>query len=463
MIPIEDALRIIRESILPLDYELVDFQHSVGRVLAEPVLADVDSPPHHKSVMDGFAVRASDLNVVHQFDVLETIIAGNVPSMVVVEGKCSQIMTGAPMPDGADAVVMIELAEIDETSDGQRKVSFSIDSLESGKHVMLRGTSFEKGCTIFSKGHRIRPLDIGLLAEVGASRVEVVRSLTGAVLPTGNELVEPGQSPGPGQIRNSNGSMLAAQMEALGIRCQELGIGRDVEADLKEKITLGLKNDLFVLSGGVSAGTMDLVPKILQQCGVEERFHQVKVKPGKPVWFGIHQRADGGCCYVFGLPGNPVSSLVGFRLFVTFATSLLNQSLFDPLKTVLMGQLSIRRIRTVRLLRSCHKQETKDVTNLAPQKRYSVITTSIKTGTSGSPCTLMRSSTHLITSHNIQQNKLFKRGAMELTGKSLEMMEVSEPKASVGDGIRTKYTNSATSVVKTGHPREVASFGRSDE
>lgn len=317
MISIEQALELVGGAIAPLPSATIQLSNSVATHLACAVHADVDSPPHNKSVMDGFAVRAIDIKPKATFDVLETIIAGNTPTQTVTAGTASQIMTGAPLPEGADAVVMVEKCHVDEV-DGNRTVTFDLDSIEPGKHTMPRAASFANGDVIFPAGHQIRPLDIGLLAEVGAHTVQVLPRPTAAVIPTGNELVDCSQKPGPGQIRNSNGPMLVQLLRSLGAEVDYSGIARDDEGDLRAKIQRGLENDLLVLSGGVSAGTMDLVPKILQECGVKEVFHKVKVKPGKPIWFGVRESADRKN-YVFGLPGNPVSSLVGFHLFVRAA------------------------------------------------------------------------------------------------------------------------------------------------
>ena len=183
---------------------------------------------------------------------------------------------------------------------------------------MAKASCFASGDGIFPPRHKIRPLDIGLLAEVGADQFPVYDCPSAAVIPTGNELVKASQIPGPGQIRNSNGPMLVQLLESIGCSVNYPGIARDDESDLRAKIERGLQNDLLVLSGGVSAGTMDLVPKILNESGVEQVFHKVRVKPGKPIWFGIRRREDRPT-YVFGLPGNPVSSLVGLHLFVRAA------------------------------------------------------------------------------------------------------------------------------------------------
>lgn len=318
MIPLEAALQLIDEAVEPLPTTSVPILDSVGHFLTSDILADVNSPPHDKSVMDGFAVRSADVAAgTKRLEVVETIIAGGWPSVELQSGQAARIMTGAPVPQGADAIVMVELTDV-ESKDGREFVTLNVDSLEPEKHLLRTGVNFAKGQSVFAKGHQIRPTDIGLLAEVGAAIVETRSKPTIAVLPTGNELVGCDKIPGQGQIRNSNGPMLIAMAESLGLKVNQLGVGRDDAGQLKSLIKIGLESDLMLLSGGVSAGTMDLVPGVLAELGVEQVFHKVKIKPGKPIWFGVADR-DGKRSYVFGLPGNPVSSLVGFQLFVRAA------------------------------------------------------------------------------------------------------------------------------------------------
>jgi molybdopterin molybdotransferase len=265
--------------------------------------------------MDGFAIQSHDVAAgVKRLEVIETIIAGGWPEKPIQSGQATRIMTGAPLPENADAVVMIEQAETESVDDSEW-VRLNIDSISPEKNILRQGVNFTKGQSVFPKGHVVRPTDIGLLAEVGANSVLTGGKPTVAVLPTGNELVDCSQTPGRGQIRNSNGPMLIAMARGLGLEVTDLGIGRDDAQQLRDLIQQGLKHDLLLLSGGVSAGTMDLVPAILQDLGVKQIFHKVSVKPGKPIWFGILE-SSGKKTYVFGLPGNPVSSLVGFHLFV---------------------------------------------------------------------------------------------------------------------------------------------------
>ncbi len=321
MVSVEEALRLVAEHVLRLPEETVCLSEAAGRVLAENVFADRDSPPWRKSMMDGFAVRSNDINAgIQKLKVIETVTAGGSPTLDVEDGQATRIMTGAPVPEGADSIVMIERCASEEGSD---TVTIELDSISAGKHLMEAAANFASGDIIFPAGRTIRAMDIGLLAEVGAAQVSVFAQPSAAVLPTGDELVSASEQPTGPQIRNSNGPMLIAMLKGKGIESIDLGIGRDNRDAMQEQLKRGLEKDIFLLSGGVSAGTLDLVPSLLKELGVEEVFHKVKVKPGKPIFFGTHQRSDGSRGYVFGLPGNPVSSLVGFRLFVSTAIALM--------------------------------------------------------------------------------------------------------------------------------------------
>ena len=321
MITVEEAFIAVEANVERLPSETISLSCAVGRVLASDVRSDVDSPPHNKSVMDGFAVAAADVAAgVTEFRVLETIIAGGLPTAKVTQGTTSRIMTGAPLPEGADAVVMIEMSNLGYTDPTPEKVTLNVEGkFTAGKHQMARAGNFATGDLIFAANHRIRPVDIGLLAEVGAAEVAVWKQPTIAVLPTGDELVDCSQTPAASQIRNSNGPMIGAIANRWAPVVKDLGIGVDQRADLEAKIGIGLEHDVLILSGGVSAGTMDLVPEVLAAQGVKTIFHKVKVKPGKPIFFGVSERQQQRPCYVFGLPGNPVSSLVAMHLFVSTA------------------------------------------------------------------------------------------------------------------------------------------------
>ena len=326
LIAIADALQLILDQVPPPNRELIPTNAALGRTLAEESSSDVNSPPHDKSLVDGFAVCAADFHGLPlaasssiRLSVLEEVVAGQVPSQTVRPGTATKIMTGAPIPPGADAVVMVEQTQ---SLDDVHEVLIDAD-VTPGQHIMREGTVMRTGQAVLNVGQRIRAIEVGLLAEVGRTRVHVFGAPSVAVLPTGDELVSQDQQPGPGCIRNSNGPMLLGLVEESGAKAIDLGIGRDNLESLRSQIQTGLEHDVLVLSGGVSAGTMDLVPRVLQEQGVEQVFHKVNIKPGKPIWFGVKQNGNSRTL-VFGLPGNPVSSLVCFHVFVTPVLRQLN-------------------------------------------------------------------------------------------------------------------------------------------
>ncbi len=243
----------------------------------------------------------------------EEVTAGQVPQAPLQPGLATRIMTGAPVPAEAEAVVMVEQTQTSSDADGIEWVEIAEVRLPESGNIMLQGTSLRAGEVILSAGRTIRPLEIGLLAEVGRHQVQVSLVPSVAILSTGNELVDVDQSPQAGQIRNSNGPLLNALVQRAGAKPVPLGIGRDDLDDLRQLVAQGLQEDVLVLSGGVSAGVLDLVPQVLQELGVEQVFHKVDLKPGKPLWFGVNADTQ---TLVFGLPGNPVSSLVCCELFV---------------------------------------------------------------------------------------------------------------------------------------------------
>jgi molybdopterin molybdotransferase len=230
-------------------------------------------------------------------------------------------MTGAPIPQGAEAVVQVERTRLAE--DG--RVHIDDPTVKAGQHIMRRGQEMRAGETVIPRGAVLRPQEIGVLATVGRPSVQAVPRPSVTVLATGDELVEADAQPGPGQIRNGNGPTLVAQIaRAGGVPCY-LGIARDSLDSLRPMIGKGLQSDVLILSGGVSAGKLDLVPGVLQELGVVAHFHKVEMKPGKPVFFGTCDKT-----LVFGLPGNPVSTFVCFELFVRPAIRVL-RGLKDPL------------------------------------------------------------------------------------------------------------------------------------
>ena len=321
MLTIAEALDRLLSIVTPLEPVLTPLSECVGQTLAADVSADLDSPPFDKAMMDGYAVRAADLELDEvALQVVDLVTAGQTPTRAVEARQAIQIMTGAPIPGGADVVVKIE----ETVRDGDR-VRISTNSKAPGTHIVRQGNSVRKGDVVLRAGLTLNAARIGALAELGRDQVLVYPRPRVAVLATGDELVPVNQTPGPGQIRNSNQEMLVAQIRSSGAVAIPLGIARDERDDLRVKIQEGLQADVLVLSGGVSAGLLDLVPSELAAAGVTEVFHKVEMKPGKPVWFGsrpaeVSATGFGGPpTLVFGLPGNPVSSLVCCELFVKTA------------------------------------------------------------------------------------------------------------------------------------------------
>jgi molybdopterin molybdotransferase len=309
MLSVTEAQEIVLRHAQPLPETSVPLTPAaLGLVLAEDVVSDLDMPPHDKALMDGYAVRTADLaGGVRELRVVEEVTAGKVPQAPVGPGEATRIMTGAPLPAGADAVVMVERTRL---LAGNR-VAVEDGPLKPGQNIMPRATEMRRGDVILAAGAVLRPPEFGVLATVGRTAVQARPAPVVAVLSTGDEVVDASVVPGPGQIRNGNGPMLLAQAARAGAVPRPLGIATDRVESLKPLIAQGLQAAVLVLSGGVSAGKLDLVPGVLRELGVEAHFHQVAMKPGKPVFFGSR-----GATLVFGLPGNPVSALVCFELFV---------------------------------------------------------------------------------------------------------------------------------------------------
>jgi molybdopterin molybdotransferase len=283
-------------------------------VLAEDVASDLDMPPFDKSLMDGYALRSNDLKDGRAIlTVIEEITAGQTPTLSLSAGQATRIMTGAPIPSGADAVVMIERTKM---LDDHRVQVEEKAQPKAGQNILPRAREMRQGQVVVRAGARLRPQEIGVLASVGRTLARVHPAPSIAIVSTGDELVHPHQKPGPGQIRNGNSPMLLAQVCRAGGAPRVLDIARDRVEHLRPLIADGLRSDILLLSGGVSAGKLDLVPGVLTDLGVEAHFHKVEMKPGKPIFFGTWKKNAERTTLVFGLPGNPVSSLVCFELFV---------------------------------------------------------------------------------------------------------------------------------------------------
>ncbi len=328
MIPVEEALRIVLENTRGLPNEIVDFQEASGRVVAEDVPSDTDLPPFSRSAVDGFALQAADLrSLPAELRVVGMVPAGSIPSFEIKRGEAAHVMTGAPVPEGADAVQMVERTRVA----GDRVEV--LEAVTTGRNIAPRGQEVKAGEIVLRKGTRLDPASLAVAATVGKVELLVGSRPRVAVVATGDELVDPATTPNPGQIRNSNSFSLVAQARASGADVSYLGVARDTEASLGELIGQGLGRDVLLLSGGVSMGQYDLVEKTLAKFGVRTLFEAVALKPGKPLVAGV--AGDG---LVFGLPGNPVSTMVTFELFVRPALAKM-EGCEQPQRPILSAKL----------------------------------------------------------------------------------------------------------------------------
>jgi molybdopterin molybdotransferase len=321
MISVEDALERILNTVHVLEPETRPILSALGQVLAEDVVAGIDIPPHDNSAMDGFAVLASDTyGASHKspiyLSVIGEVAAGYTSSIKVTSGTAVRIMTGAPLPEGADAVVQFE--NTDETV--RKKEHQPLDSIgilepaTPGLNIRTKGEDIRAGQVVLNKGTTLLPAGIGVLASLGNAGISVIRRPVVSVLSTGDELCPAGKPLEPGQIYDSNTYTIAANIAMCGGIARIIGIGRDTLASLQDKIRQGLDADMLITSGGVSKGDYDVVKDVLAQMGTVS-FWTVRMKPGKPIAFGT-LKADGGREVPhLGLPGNPVSSMTTFEQF----------------------------------------------------------------------------------------------------------------------------------------------------
>ena len=306
MLTVEQALEQILSRVTPLPTERVPILSALGRALAEPIISGREIPPWPNSSMDGYAIRAADSRTTPaRLTVVGTVTAGAMPTRDVRAGEAIRIFTGAPLPVGADAVVPQEDTEV---TNGHVTLKTSVTT---GAYVRPRGEDLRMGDVVLTPGIALGPAEIGLLATLGASQVLVHRRPRVAILSTGNELAELGREPGPGQIPNTNSYSLFAQVLEAGGEAINLGIAADSLEAIEERLRWGADADMLLSSAGVSVGDYDFVKAALTRAGAELHLWQVSMRPGKPITFGS---VDGRP--VFGLPGNPVSAMVTFELFV---------------------------------------------------------------------------------------------------------------------------------------------------
>ena len=325
LLTVAEAQAAILARCAPLDGETVPLESAAGRVTAQAAVAAVDLPPFPSSAMDGFAVRSGD--VPGKLTVAGRIAAGSPATRALAAGEAMGISTGGVVPEGADAIAPIEVIV-----DGGDTIEVP-DGVVAGAHVRPRGGDARAGDVVVPAGVPLGPTQLGALAAAGVVEVVCTRRPRVVVLATGSELVRPGMPLEPGQVYEANALMLASALAAAGAEVERLPAVEDDERAHRDAIARGLDADVLVTSGGVSVGPHDLVRRIESELGVEEVFWQVAVKPGKPVAFGVRGRT-----LVFGLPGNPVSSLVGCELFVKPALRAL-QGVAEPLPRFERGHL----------------------------------------------------------------------------------------------------------------------------
>ncbi len=316
---VAEAQHLVLDRVKVLASRLVPLREALGYVLAAPVVAQNDLPPFTNSAMDGFALRADDLagataGAPVTLSVVGDIAAGAPATFALTPGTAARIMTGAPMPKGADAVVPVE-----DTDEAWREAERPLPShvavrreVDAGAYVRLAGEDVRVGATVVPAGHLVRPQTTSVMASLGVAEVPVVRRPRVGVLATGDELVDVGQPLTPGKIRNSNSYALAAQIEQAGAETVWLGVAYDTEESVRERLQDGVDAgvDMLISSAGVSVGAYDVVKSVLEQDG-EVGFWRVRMRPGKPLAFGSYA----GIPYL-GLPGNPVSAMVSFETFV---------------------------------------------------------------------------------------------------------------------------------------------------
>jgi molybdopterin molybdotransferase len=304
MIEFEEAYKIVIGSSYTTGTEAISFSDSLNRVLAMDIASDMDIPPFDRATVDGFACRKKELE--NPLEIIEILPAGVRPTKAVLNGQCAKIMTGAPVPDGADMVFMVEDSLI--LPDG--KVRYTGSSLK--ENISYRGEDIKTGDIVLRSGKQVQPQDIAVMASAGCTEVLVGKMPVVSIISSGDELVEPQEKPGVSNIRNSNAYQLMAQVERAGAIAKYMGIAGDDEDETCRMIKDAVAgSDMVMITGGVSMGDFDFVPSVMERAGISILFSSVRVQPGKPTTFGIHPKVP-----VFGLPGNPVSSFIQFELLV---------------------------------------------------------------------------------------------------------------------------------------------------
>lgn len=310
MITVDEALDKILSYIHPLGYEKISLLDALGRVIAEDIYASRNIPPLDNSAMDGYALRSEDIRKASQehpvrLEVIEDLPAGFVSVKTIERGKATRIMTGAPIPKGGDTVIPVEETKKEDGS------VLIFKALPLGENIRKSGEDVKKGDRVISKGDKIRPAEVGMLASMGRSFISVYQRPLVAILCTGDELVDVDEEVDEIKIVSTNSYTLAAQVKECGAIPVQLGIARDRKEEIEGKLRQGIRADVIISSAGVSVGDYDFVKDVMKNLGMEMVFWKVAMRPGQPLAFGTI-----GGKPVFGLPGNPVSSMVSFDQFV---------------------------------------------------------------------------------------------------------------------------------------------------
>lgn len=304
MLSYEEALQKTLRRSQSVDTEVVSIFDSLNRVLAEDINSQLDMPPFDRSLMDGYACRKDDLG--KDLLIVETIPAGYVPRKKILEGQCAKIMTGGVVPEGADAIFIVE----DTIKVGRSRVRSKHTDIPD--YIAKKGSDYKPGTTLIESGTKIDPQQMAIMASIGVTEVKVKSLPKVGVIATGSELVEPSEDISAGKIRNSNSTQLIAQLKKMGIKATYYGIVEDdfdkIYATMKKATS---ENNVVLLTGGVSMGDMDYVPGVMEKLGLEIVFDRVAIKPGKPTTLAVSEDVT-----VFGLPGNPVATFVIFEFFV---------------------------------------------------------------------------------------------------------------------------------------------------
>ncbi|HZK48063.1 MAG TPA: gephyrin-like molybdotransferase Glp [Thermoleophilia bacterium] len=346
MVTIEEARALVLAEASPLPSELRSLSEVLGGVLTRELVAPHDIPPFDNSAMDGYAVRAVDTvgapDAPVTLAVVDTVAAGRVARAEVGPGESIKIMTGAPLPLGADAVVEVEATE---PGDGTVVV---LRELAPGENVRRAGEDVRRGTPVLAAGDIVGPAEVGLAAGLGFPFLEVHRRPRVAIVATGSELVEVSEQLAPGLIRNSNSYTMEAQCRQLGIDAERLGIAPDEYQATRSLLARGMTYDVLITSGGVSVGEFDFVKEVQDDLGVERRLWRVAMKPGKPLVFGVK---DG--CLVFGVPGNPVAAMISFELFIRPALLRLmgHRKVLRPVYQAVMHEDLVNRYGRVHVVR----------------------------------------------------------------------------------------------------------------